>query len=154
MMKQDLFVLTDRRLVLNHCTRIISSSFIIFFNSVREYSLFTASLLSVLSSRPFYKPATLALKNFCQKFLWVSNNLFYICPKVPYLVLIQRSFSQSIVCIRLHYYQYYHPDHSISQQLLCYRISAKSSFGFLTIYFTFVPRCLIWCSFKDPSPKV
>jgi len=48
---------------------------------------------TVLSCRPFYKPATLALKNLdiCQTLLWVSNNLFNICPKLSCLVLIQRT---------------------------------------------------------------
>src|SRR6218665_1871408 len=44
------------------------------------------------------------------------------------------------------------PDHSISLKLLLFRISVKRSFGSLTISFTFVPSCLVWCSFKEPLP--
>src|SRR6218665_263596 len=48
---------------------------------------------TALSSIPFHKFTTLALKNFCQRFFWVSNNVF-----------------------------------------------------------TFVLRCLVCCSFKEPLP--
>src|SRR6218665_2736995 len=64
MMKQDLFVLTDRRLVLNHCIRIISSSFIIYFNSVRE-SWQQNALVS--SAKSIYLSTLVALGIYVEK---------------------------------------------------------------------------------------
>jgi len=52
---------------------------------------------TVLSSRPLHKPATLAPLYYCQTFLWVSNNLFHICPSCR----IWCSFKEPPHCILL-----------------------------------------------------
>src|SRR6218665_1737066 len=59
---------------------------------------------TALSSSPFHKFTTLALKNFCQRFLWVSNNVFTFvlsclvcCPFKEPLPLYTASFPMIIL---------------------------------------------------------